>query len=90
MARIKIHLQPSASKNEITGYYGESLKVRVNAKPIDGEANKALIEFFSKILKISKSKIELITGDKSREKTLEIDKPIEEINEIVSELIKKK
>lgn len=66
---IKLKISPNASKNEIINKDGE-IKVKVTAQPIENKANKALIEFLSKSLKISKSNIEIVKGETSKEKTL--------------------
>ena len=66
---IKLKISPNASKNEIINKDGE-IKVKVAAQPIENKANKALIEFLSKSLKIAKSNIEIVKGETSKEKTL--------------------
>lgn len=70
---IYIHVQPRASKNEIVGIHGDSLKVRLTSPPVEGAANSLLVEFMAKKLGLPKSRIELISGEKSRHKTLKID-----------------
>lgn len=67
---IKINVQPRASKNEIKGMYADSLKVRLTSPPVDGEANKACIEFFSKLCKVPKSDVLILKGHKGRNKTI--------------------
>lgn len=70
---IKIHLQPRASKNEILGVHDGALKVRLTSPPVEGAANTLLIKFLAKTLGISKSKIDIVSGEKSRKKRLKID-----------------
>jgi uncharacterized protein len=70
---ITIRLTPNASKNEIlhpdaTG----CLKIKVTAKPIEGEANAALIELLAEALDVSKSAINIRRGETSRNKVVEI------------------
>jgi len=67
---IDLHVQPRASRNEIVGILGEELKVRLTSPPVEGEANRLCVEFFAKLLKVSKSEIELVGGEKSRHKRL--------------------
>jgi hypothetical protein len=67
---IDLHVQPRASKNEIVGVQGEELKVRLTSPPVEGEANRLCIEFFAKLLKVPKSTVELVAGEKSRHKRL--------------------
>ena len=69
---INIHLQPRASKNEIAGIHGESIKLRLTSPPVDGAANSPAIEFFAKKLGVQKSKITIVSGEKSRHKTLKV------------------
>lgn len=66
---IKLKISPNASKNEIIKTE-EGVKVKIMAQPVDGKANKALIEFLSKHFKIPKSSIEILRGETSKEKTL--------------------
>ena len=49
------------------------LKVYLTAVPINGKANRELIKLLSKELNVSKSKINIITGEKNKEKIIEID-----------------
>lgn len=66
---LRLKIVPNSSKNEFI-WENESLKVKITAQPIENKANKALIEFLSKTLKIPKSNIQIIKGDTSKEKTL--------------------
>jgi len=66
---ITLKISPNASKNEIIKSE-EGLKVKITAQPIEGKANKALIEYLSKQLKIPKSSIEILKGETSKEKTV--------------------
>ena len=69
---LKVYLQPKSSKNEIVGPYRDGIKVRITAPPIEGKANKGLIQFLSKELGIPPSQVEIIKGQRGREKTLSI------------------
>ena len=42
------------------------------ARAVDGKANKAIIEYLASLLKVSKSKISIITGEKSSIKTIQV------------------
>lgn len=67
IANIKI--SPNAKKNEIISE-GDIIKVKITAQPVDGKANKALVEFLSKTFKIPKTSIKIIKGETSKEKTI--------------------
>ncbi len=77
---FSIKISPNASKNEIIKT-DDGLKVKITAQPIDGKANKALIEFLSKQLKIAKSNFEIVKGQTSKEKTVFLKTFDEEIIE---------
>ncbi|MGE5085513.1 MAG: DUF167 domain-containing protein [Bacillota bacterium] len=70
--RLHLFIQPKSSKNEIVGPHNGMLKVKITAPPVDGEANQALIEFLSKLLKIPKREITIIKGETGRQKTVDI------------------
>ena len=66
---LHIKISPNAKKNEIIKTE-EGIKIKITALPIDGKANKAVIEFLSKTLKIPKTYIQIIKGETSKEKTI--------------------
>ncbi len=66
---VRLKIIPNSSRNEII-WENEALKVKITAQPIENKANKALIEFFSKTLKIAKSNIQIIKGELNKEKIL--------------------
>jgi uncharacterized protein (TIGR00251 family) len=72
---LHILVQPKAGKDEIVGLHGDELKVRIKAPPVDGAANQALIKFFSKVCKVPKSQISIVSGEASRHKRLRIQAP---------------
>lgn len=70
--RVKIYVQPQASKTEMAGMFDGCVKVRLAAPPVDGAANRRLIEFVAAKLGVSKSSVRLIAGASSRRKVLEV------------------
>lgn len=66
---LNIKISPNSSKNEFVKNNGE-LKIKITAQPIDGKANKALIEFLSKSFKVPKSYFEIVKGETSKEKSV--------------------
>jgi uncharacterized protein (TIGR00251 family) len=69
---ISVHAQPGAKRTEVAGLHGESLKIRVAAPALEDRANEALIEFVAKTLGVAKRDVTIASGEKSREKRLEI------------------
>jgi len=69
---LKVRLQPRASRDGIDGLHADALKVKVTAPPVEGRANKAVKKLLAEQLGISPSQIEIIAGERSREKLLRI------------------
>jgi uncharacterized protein (TIGR00251 family) len=69
---IFIYAKPNAKTSALLSVNEEALHVAIHAKPQDGEANKELIKFIAKLLKIPKSHCELIRGENSRHKQLRL------------------
>ena len=69
---LAVRAQPGAKKTAITGVYGDGpdaqLKIAVHAPPLEGRANQALIAFLSDFFSLSRSSVELISGELSRSK----------------------
>ena len=65
---LPVRAQPGARKEKVAGEQNGALKLAVTAPPEDGRANKALIEFLRDLLGVKRSQIELVSGDKSRDK----------------------
>ncbi len=66
---ISVKVIPNASKNEIIKS-ADTLKLRITSQPIEGKANKAVIEFLSKQLKVPKSYFEIVKGQASKDKKI--------------------
>jgi hypothetical protein len=71
-ALLVVRIQPRASKNEIIPMEGGALKIRLTAPPVDGAANEALVRFLSEVLGIAKTRVEIVSGQTSREKRIRI------------------
>jgi uncharacterized protein (TIGR00251 family) len=67
---VKVH--PRAKKNGITGELGNAMKLSLTTPPVDGKANAACIEFFAKLLKVSRSSITIASGHASRIKVIRV------------------
>ncbi|MBW1739664.1 MAG: YggU family protein [Deltaproteobacteria bacterium] len=63
---FKATIQPRGARNEIVGLQGDALKIKLTAPPVEGAANKMCVEFVAKSLKVRKSDVEIIHGQKSR------------------------
>lgn len=83
MALVRCRVTPKARKNEILGWADDRtpsaigaeriLRVKLNAPPLDGKANRELLVFLAKVFGLSKSAVTIRSGEKSRLKLVQID-----------------
>lgn len=75
--RVNVKVQPWASRTKVEELASwpdvKFLKVWVNAKPIQGQANEAVVEILAKYFGVKKRHIKLLHGQTSRDKVFEID-----------------
>ena len=77
---IRVRVLPRTSKNQIVGIDGGVFKVKLTAPPVEGKANKALVQFLAKKLGLPKRDIEIVSGEHSREKSIRINGlPVDEV-----------
>jgi len=69
---LAIKVVPNASKTEISGWLGDLIKIRLQATPEAGKANKALIKFLSQKVKCDRKQIVLESGEFSPQKRIRI------------------
>ena len=72
---LDLHVQPRAAKDEIVGYHGDRLKVRITAPPVDGNANQHLIAFLAAVFQVPKRDVVLLSGESGRDKRVRIQRP---------------
>lgn len=70
---LRIRVQPRASRNEVVGLHGDTVRVRLSAPPVDGQANDELIRFLSQQLDVPRSAFRLVSGQTSRLKVIAIN-----------------
>lgn len=73
MSLISLKVLPRSSKNELVKLSDGSYKVKLTAAPVDGEANKKLLEFLAKEFGVAKSNIRIVKGEKSRNKVIQFN-----------------
>ena len=63
---INVHVTPGCKQQKVEKLVdlmgNESYKIRLTAKPVDGEANKALIEFLAEYFDTAKKNIQILSG----------------------------
>lgn len=67
---LNVRVQPRSSKSQLIGLQGELLKIKLMAPPVEGAANKACCEYLADFFGLAKGKVVLLTGKKSRQKTI--------------------
>ena len=69
---FQVRLQPRASHNEVAGLFHGAVRIRLTSPPIENKANRQLEEFLASILETPRSSIEIVSGKKSRLKTIAV------------------
>jgi len=67
---LNVKAQPRSSRAGIDGLIGDAVKVRIRCAPVDGKANKELIETLADAFDISKSSVEFVSGETSKTKRI--------------------
>jgi uncharacterized protein (TIGR00251 family) len=69
---VRLRVVPRAKRCEVSGAHNGALKVKVTAPPVDDAANRTIIDFFSSLLHIPKSRLTVLKGLKSKDKVMQI------------------
>jgi uncharacterized protein (TIGR00251 family) len=73
MPHLKLRVTPGSRKQEIAGWHGDALRVRVNAPPERGKANDAAVRLVASALDLPARQVTLERGATSRDKVLKIE-----------------
>jgi uncharacterized protein len=69
---ISVRVIPRAKKTELSGERDGALVVRVAAPPVEGAANEALVDFFSRALGVPRRAVRIVSGERGRTKRVAI------------------
>ncbi|MDQ5981126.1 MAG: uncharacterized protein QG602_4104 [Verrucomicrobiota bacterium] len=69
---LELKIIPNAPRNEVVGWLGSALKVKVHAPALEGRANDELLDFLAETLGLPRRNLTLLRGDKSRQKVVSI------------------
>ena len=75
---LRVRVQPRASRDAILGWQAGTLRLRVSAPPVDGEANRAVATLLAKALGVAPSSVRVVQGERGRDKLVEITGVAEE------------
>ena len=68
--RLAVRVQPRAARSEVAGLFGDRIRIRLAAPPVDGAANDALVRFLAAALGVPARAVEITGGLASRSKTV--------------------
>ena len=70
---FQVQVVPRAGQDKIMGFQEGCIRVKIAAPPVDGAANQKCIEFFARLFRLPKSRIQLIAGAHRRKKTIVVE-----------------
>jgi uncharacterized protein len=68
-----VRVQPRASRSAVAGVHGGALKVRLEAPPVDGAANEALVALLAERLGVARRAVRIVAGAAARSKVVEVE-----------------
>lgn len=72
MSSLIVHVVPRARRTEVAGPYGDAIRIRIAAPPVDGAANAELLRFLAQRLGVARSRLEITAGASGRRKTVSV------------------
>jgi len=69
---FNVKVIPRAKRDEIVGVENDAVKIRLNAPPVDRRANEALVKFLAQKLGVARSNVEIVRGETSRHKVVQV------------------
>ena len=85
--RLAVQVSPNAKKTEIVSSDGETLRIKLQAPPVDGKANESLVQFIAKKLRTPKRNVTITHGLSAKRKLLEIGLPDTSEEELEKQLL---
>jgi len=71
--RIAVHVTPRAGRDDVVGWRGGELSLKVTAPPEGGKANAAVCALLARELRVAKGAVRVVRGEAGRHKQVEID-----------------
>ena len=71
-ATLSVRVVPRSSKEGVAGFEGGVVRIRLNAPPVEGKANEALVRFLAKAVGVPRNRITLVTGVRGRSKVVRV------------------
>ena len=70
---LSVFCQPKAARSALIGMHGGALKAKVKAPPVEGRANRALLDLLAGALGVPRGRLTLVSGEQSRNKRVRVD-----------------
>jgi len=70
--RLAVQITPNAKKTEVIGVLDDALKLKLQAQPIEGKANEALVKFLAGVLSVPKGAVVITHGLTGKRKLIEV------------------
>jgi uncharacterized protein len=70
--RLAVQIVPNAKKTEVIGVLDDALKIKLQAQPIEGKANEALVRFLAGALKVPRGALTITHGLTNKRKLVEV------------------
>jgi uncharacterized protein (TIGR00251 family) len=73
MGTVALHIVPRARATAVAGSYGDAVKIRVSAPPVNGAANAELVRFLAARLNVPAKRVTIVAGASGRRKTVAVE-----------------
>lgn len=80
-----VKLVPNSSFSKIADYTQDYVRIKISAPPLENKANKELVSFCSNLFDINKSRISIVSGEKSKVKKVLLKNV--KLNEVTQKLM---
>jgi uncharacterized protein (TIGR00251 family) len=65
-------VNPRSGKDALLDLRASPIRIKLTAPPVEGEANRALVKFFARLVGVPQKDVQIVSGQRSRQKTVEI------------------
>ncbi len=76
---LAIRVQPGAKRTRVAGPYGDRVRIAVQAPPVDGKANAALVAFIAKLVGVPRRAVHIDAGHGGRDKRVRVEAAVEQV-----------
>jgi uncharacterized protein (TIGR00251 family) len=81
--RLAVQITPNAQKTEVVGVLDDAIKLRLQAQPIEGKANEALVRYLAAALSVPRSAVTITHGLTNKRKLIEVKSAVLTVEDVV-------